>query len=413
MGAVRALSLATVIAAASGFIVISIGTWALSPVDAASFQAYWGLFFALAGLLDGLMLETTRSTSAARMKANKARQTGSTAAVEGHAQLREAGLGKLAYPWRFAGIVGGSVCAVILLSGWLWMPLLIESTHPIGPIALLGVGLVSYAYQATLSGVLSGLGLWRRYALLIALDAVVRLVLSLAFWALGFGLLGFCVITVIGAASWTLLLRGVPRPQIDVSPQLFRRHVYSAMVASGSSAAMITGFPVLVQGTFRGEVGVAAIILAVTLTRAPILVPLQRFQSALTVRFVQAERAIYRSLAAPVGLVLGAGVVGAAAAWLLGPWILSIVYAPTYAMPGVILAVLTFASSCTGALMVTGTATLAKEKHAWYVAGWVAASLGALGILLLPLGLYEAVCAALIIAPAVGAGIHMWALKDC
>lgn len=413
MGAVRALSLATVIAAASGFIVISIGTWALSPVDAAGFQAYWGLFFALAGLLDGLMLETTRSTSAARMKVNKARQTGSTAVVEGHAQLREAGLGKLAYPWRFAGIVGGSVCAAILLSGWLWMPLLIESTHPVGPIALLGVGLVSYAYQATLSGVLSGLGLWRRYALLIALDAVVRLVLSLAFWALGFGLLGFCVITVIGAASWTLLLRGVPRPQIDVGPQLFRRHVYSAMVASGSSAAMITGFPVLVQGTFRGEVGVAAIILAVTLTRAPILVPLQRFQSALTVRFVQAERAIYRSLAAPVGLVLGAGVVGAAAAWLLGPWILSIVYAPTYAMPGLILAVLTFASSCTGALMVTGTATLAKEKHAWYVAGWVAASLGALGILLLPLGLYEAVCAALIIAPAVGAGIHMWALKDC
>lgn len=397
----RSLSVATVFAALSGFIVLFVASWALGETRYDQFQAYWGLFFALAGLIDGLTHETTRASSAAR-------EQGASPAVAPEAR-----------PWRLALLVGGAVFLLIAASAWAWMPRLVSEGS--GATALMAIGLLSYAFQAVLSGLLSGLKHWPQYAWLMAVDSGVRLVLSVAAWAFGWGLTGFYVVTVIGSVTWLVILgasaeaRRAVRAPLDVSRPVYLRRVGSAMLASGASAALITGFPVLLQATSQHPttltgVSVSALMFAIMLTRAPILVPLQRFQSALIVRFVSARDSALKSLGMPLALVLAVGLVGAGAAWLIGPWFLVTFLPEGFGVTGWVLATLTFASACTGSLMITGAAALARERHAFYVAGWVTATLVAFGVLLTPLPLEIKVSAALIVGPLAGGLVHLAAL---
>lgn len=384
------LSLATIFAAASGFVVMWIASWALDAEHGYnSFLAYWGLFFACTGLIDGITQETTRAVAASR-----------------ETQVRGS-----ANPWKLGAAIGVALAAVVLLVGLFAMGRIVP-THPGTATGLLAFGLLSYAFQAVLSGILSGSGLWNRYAALVALDSGVRLVLAVVVWALGGGLVEFLAITVIGALSWAVVLALAPvRVQLDVDRGAFVRRVGSAMVASGASAALITGFPTAASAAFPAATAgaaVAAINNAVMLTRAPVLVPLQRFQSALVVRFVERRDTVYRALAAPVGAIMGVGLVGFAAAWLIGPWILRVAYKPELFVDGLTLGLLTFASAFMGMLMITGVAVLALERHAFYVAGWLAATATAFAVLFLaPWGVATTVVVALFAGPIVGALVHL------
>ena len=384
------LSLATIFAAASGFVVMWIASWALDAKHGYnSFLAYWGLFFACTGLIDGITQETTRAVAASR-----------ETQVRGNAN-----------PWKLGAAIGAALAAVVLLVGLFAMGRIVP-THPGTATGLLAFGLLSYAFQAVLSGILSGSGLWNRYAALVALDSGVRLVLAVVVWALGGGLVEFLAITVIGALSWAVILALAPvRVQLDVDRGAFVRRVGSAMVASGASAALITGFPTAASAAFPAATAgaaVAAINNAVMLTRAPVLVPLQRFQSALVVRFVERRDTVYRALAAPVGAIMGVGLVGFAAAWLIGPWILRVAYKPELFVDGLTLGLLTFASAFMGMLMITGVAVLALERHAFYVAGWLAATATAFAVLFLaPWGVATTVVVALFAGPIVGALVHL------
>ena len=384
------LSLATIFAAASGFVVMWIASWALDAEHGYnSFLAYWGLFFACTGLIDGITHETTRAVAASR-----------------ETQARGS-----ANPWKLGAAIGVALAAVVLLVGLFAMGRIVP-THPGTATGLLAFGLLSYAFQAVLSGILSGSGLWNRYAALVALDSGVRLVLAVVVWALGGGLVEFLAITVIGALSWAVILALAPvRVQLDVDRGAFVRRVGSAMVASGASAALITGFPTAASAAFPAATAgaaVAAINNAVMLTRAPVLVPLQRFQSALVVRFVERRDTVYRALVAPVGAIMGVGLVGFAAAWLIGPWILRVAYKPELFVDGLTLGLLTFASAFMGMLMITGVAVLALERHAFYVAGWLAATATAFAVLFLaPWGVATTVVVALFAGPIVGALVHL------
>lgn len=384
------LSLATIFAAASGFVVMWIASWALDAEHGYnSFLAYWGLFFACTGLIDGITQETTRAVAASR-----------------ETQVRGS-----ANPWKLGAAIGAALAAVVLLVGFFTMGRIVP-THPGTATGLLAFGLLSYAFQAVLSGILSGSGLWNRYAALVALDSGVRLVLAVVVWALGGGLVEFLAITVIGALSWAVVLALAPvRVQLDVDRGAFVRRVGSAMVASGASAALITGFPTAASAAFPAATAgaaVAAINNAVMLTRAPVLVPLQRFQSALVVRFVERRGAVYKALAAPVGAIMGVGLIGFAAAWLIGPWILRVAYKPELFVDGLTLGLLTFASAFMGMLMITGVAVLALERHAFYVAGWLAATATAFAVLFLaPWGVATTVVVALFAGPIAGALVHL------
>ena len=387
------LSLATVFAAASGFVVMWIASWALDAESGYNyFLAFWGLFFAATGLIDGITQETTRAVAASRE--TKARGT--------------------ANPWKLGGAIGAVLAGAALAVGVVGMGRIVPS-NPGAATGLLAFGLLSYAFQAVLSGILSGSGLWSRYAALVAMDSGVRLVLAVVVWALGGGLVEFLVITVIGALSWILILALSPvRVTLDVDRATFVRRVASAMVASGASAALITGFPTAASAAFpaaataTGGAAVAAINNAVMLTRAPVLVPLQRFQSALVVRFVRQRGRVYQALAAPVAAILSVGLAGFVAAWTVGPWILRVAYKPELFVDGLTLGLLTFASAFMGMLMITGVAVLALERHGFYVAGWLAATATAFAVLFLaPWGVTATVVAALFAGPVGGTLVNL------
>ena len=384
------LSLATVFAAASGFVVMWIASWALDAESGYNyFLAFWGLFFAATGLIDGITQETTRAVAASRE--TKARGT--------------------ANPWKLGGAIGAVLAGAALAAGAVGMARLVPS-NPGAATGLLAFGLLSYAFQAVLSGILSGSGLWGRYAALVAMDSGIRLVLAVVVWAFGGGLVEFLVITVIGALSWILILALSPvHVTLDVDRATFVRRVASAMIASGASAALITGFPTAASAAFPAATSgaaVAAINNAVMLTRAPVLVPLQRFQSALVVRFVRQRGRVYQALAAPVAAILGVGLAGFAAAWAVGPWILRVAYKPELFVGGLTLGLLTFASAFMGMLMITGVAVLAQERHGFYVAGWLAATATAFAVLFLaPWGVTATVVAALFAGPVVGTLVHL------
>lgn len=397
----KSLSFATVFAALSGFVVLWIASWSLDAnTHLLFFQAYWALFFASAGFIDGITQETTRSVAAAREEGRK----GS------------------ANPWRMAFVIGGIVLLVAGVAGVLFMGRAVPS-DPTTATTLLVIGLVSYVYQAVVSGILSGARLWNQYAGLIALDSGVRLVLATFAWWAGWGLPAFLLITVVGAASWIIVLgasrhaRSHIRVSLDVDRSEFMRRVGSAIVATGASATLITGLPFVVMAAFPAiEPGtgaaVAAINQAVLLTRAPVLVPLQRFQSALVVRFVEHQERIYASLARPIAAILGVGAVGFVAAWLMGPWILRAFFRPELFVPGLPLGLLTFASALMGALIITGTAVLALEMHAWYVAGWVTGTAATFTLLFaIPTvfftGVAVTVIIALMIGPLTGSLVHI------
>ncbi|MCT1442623.1 hypothetical protein [Corynebacterium glucuronolyticum] len=379
----KAMSIATIFSALSGFIVIFVATLALDGQVFEQFNAYWGLFFAVAGLIDGLMQETTRAVSSPHPRGT-------------------------ARPHATALILGGIIGTFAILFGPLFLPRLVDD-HPVTASTLLTVGIVCYAYQAALSGILSGLKLWNHYAVLLILDSGIRLVLVLIALAAGWSLTSFLIVTVIGALSWAVIIACSPRARhslltshADVSNAQFMRRVAAAMLASGASAALITGFPAMMK--FTGDSGtLAGLMLAITLTRAPILVPLQRFQSALIVYFVEKNGSPVK----PILSVIGVGAIGALAAYLIGPWILRTFFSPDYFVSGWILAILTFAAAWMGALIITGTRTLAAEQHRLYVLGWIAASVSAFGILLLPLPTTAAVLLALTAGPAIGIVVHL------
>ena len=176
----KALSFATVFAALSGFVLMLIAARALGDIRSAELMACWGLFFACTGFIDGLMQETTRAVAA------------STSDTENAA--RPASVGTL---------IAIGIGALALVVTPFVVTYLLSSDYPLA-VGLFVVGLISYTYQAVLSGVLSGLGLWRQYAGLVALDSGIRFVLVVCAWVLG-----WCLRNVPLRQCW---LPARPRP---------------------------------------------------------------------------------------------------------------------------------------------------------------------------------------------------------
>ena len=401
----RALSLATAFAAASGYLVMLVAGRALGPADYPLFATYWGAFFALGGVANGLMQEATRAVRAAGGAAapdDAGRRTGRT---ERPVRLLPSGL-----------LLGLGLAAVVLVSWPAWPSLGLPTFSGAG-VVIMAVGICGFALQAATAGALSGTERWGHYAVLLTVDAALRLAVAGAAWALGDAGLGFALATVAGAVTWAFMVALSPATRaalssaLDVGARRFWRNTGSAMLASAGTAALVVGFPVFVTATARDAdpaALVGAVILAITLTRAPLLVPLTSFQSAIIVYFVDRRAQGVRALAAPLGAVTAVGIVGAGAAWLLGPWMIRVLFGAEFELPGAVLAALTAASVGTAALMVTGNATLAHERHLLYNAGWwVAVAAAAALLVVVPWALDVRAAFALLAGPGVGVAVHL------
>ena len=281
-------------------------------------------------------------------------------------------------------------------------------------------GLLTLALAGvTLLGMLAGVGRWTAYGSLMVTDAVIRVLIALATFLLGWGLVGFLWATVAGAVAWVLLLmvsttaRSAARLTTGGSVGTFLRGSAHSIAAAGASAILVMGFPVLLKAT-SGELGAAGgvVILAVTLTRAPLLVPLTAMQGNLIAHFVDDGRRAGRlkPLLMPAAAVGALGLVGIVAAAALGPWLLRQAFGPEYQTSGALLAWLTAGAISVALLTLTGAATVAAALHRAYSIGWVGATVAAAALLTLPLDLESRTVVALLCGPLVGIAVHLAAL---
>lgn len=393
---VARVGVATAITAICGYAVLYLAARDLEPEGFSVFGVFWGAFGLVTGAANGLLQEATREVRSAPY-------VGVTAAP--HTR-----------PMRVAAMVGVVAAVVIAGSSPLWASHVFVESRALS-VVLLSVGLAGFCLHATLLGMLAGVNRWTEYGALMVTDAAIRVAVAAATFALGWGLVGFLWATVAGAVAWLIMLiaspasRSAARLATSGGTATFLRGTAHSIAAAGASAVLVMGFPVLLKAT-SGDLGATGgvVILAVTLTRAPLLVPLTAMQGNLIAHFVDQRSARLRALLVPAAVVAGLGAVGVLAAGLLGPWLLRVAFGEEYLAAGELLAWLTAAAVAIAMLTLTGAATVAAALHRAYALGWIIATVTAIGLLLLPLALETRTVIALLGGPLVGIAVHLTAL---
>lgn len=393
---VARVGLATVVTAVCGYAVLYLAARQLEPAGFAVFAVFWGAFGLVTGAANGLLQEAAREV-----------RLGDRIATDAHRETR---------PMAVAAGVGLAAAVFIAGTSGLWARYVFADARSLS-VGLLSAGLAGFCFHATLLGMLAGTGRWTSYGSLMVTDAVIRLTLAAAAYRAGWGLAGFLWATVGGAVAWMLLLavssgaRQTAWLSTPVTPSAYLRGASHSIAAAGASAILVMGFPVLLKATST-QLGAAGgvVILAVTLTRAPLLVPLTAMQGNLIVYFVDHRRARVRALLPPAGVILTIGVAGVAAAALIGPWLLRAGFGADYSADSALLAWLTAGAVSIALLTLTGAATVAAALHRAYALGWVGATVAATLLLTLPTDLQTRTVVALLCGPMVGIGVHLAAL---
>lgn len=390
--AVGRVTIATIIAAASGYLVLLLAARQLGATGYAVFAVFWAAYGLVTGAQNGQLQETTRTIRAAS----------DTRTARGR-------------PLLVNVCIGAALAVIVAATSPLWSDHVFDQYGALS-VALLAVGVASFAVYAHLCGALSGSLSWSPFAVLLSVDALIRLVGAGIAVAFGWGVPAFLVITVVGSVSWIMVLAtsstarhavGLPG---DVDDRRLAGNTLTAMAAALASAVVVMGFPVLINITARADDDsrvVGAVILAVTLTRAPLLVPLNSFQGVLITRFVAARDALLRSLAVPLAAVVVVGAIGAVAAWAIGSWLLTHIFGADFTLGGGTIALFMVGATALGLLTVTGAATLSVGAHRWYAAGWWVAAIACAALLTVPLEVTDRVALSLVVGPLVGACVHL------
>jgi O-antigen/teichoic acid export membrane protein len=283
---------------------------------------------------------------------------------------------------------------------------------------LMGLGVAGYAFNSTAVGALTGRRQWSWCATVIGSEASARLVLTVVAAVVGAGLLGMVAgsATAALAVLVVLALAAGARPAMatatDCAGRTLGWRIGQSMLAQAAAAAVIVGFPVMLAATtvpsdYRHA---APLILAISLTRAPLLVPLNAVQGVAVSYLVHAGRRFGRALVVVIGVLTAVGLVGSLLAWTIGSWLMETLFGSGYRVEGWVLGLLTLSAMLLAVLTVTGATCQATERHAVFLGGWVAATCTTALLLLLPGTLEQRSVTALLVGPAVGIGIHVVAL---
>lgn len=377
----------------------------LEPADNAMFLVYWGVLFGGFGVVTGISPEAARAAHDAALNL----RAGAGSPIGG--KPRRAG--------RIATVAiayGAVFAALITLSGFSWGRFVLP-----GHESLIGVAALScFAYTGHLAlwGILTGLRRWRAMAALQAGEATTRMVAVLIALVLSGQLTALAVGSAVSSAAWlaTLVLpsaRAHLRRRADVSASQLIGNDLRASGGTAASAALTVGFPVLIALTSNRQelLGAAGLLLAISLSRAPLLVPLTAFQGvALSYFMVHRGRGL-RALLPILAAIAAVTAAAALAGWLIGPWFFQLLLGHRYYVNGGTLAGLIVAAGLLTVLTIAGMCCVALRAHSVFLAGWVVAVLVAVGVLFVPADLSVRVVLALGLGPLVGVGLQLVGLS--
>ena len=403
----------SVLAAASTLVVTMIAQRALTGSELTEFLLFWSALFTVTGIITGLQPEITRAVGTARTHAAAdGVASDGTPAPQGARVV------------TVAAALGAVAGALVLVSSPLWAGQQIPHSAAVG-VTVMAVGVFLYALQATISGVAAGEDRWYLFATVGGLESAGRLLLMLAVALLIPSLAGLEVATVIPMGLWLILAlvtfsgRRLWVARADVPAGRLTVNILWSFLSSAAAAMLMMGFPNVLKASGAAEsepVVLGTLILAISITRSPIMIPLQAFQGVAVSAFLKQRHRPVAAFIKPAAAVVAVGAVGALAAYLVGPLLFRLIYPPAAgtesayeaAASGLSLGALVFASALLALMTLSGNMALAVNQHRIYLAGWVVAAVVTLGLaFLLPAPLVPRAVVALAVGPVCGFVVHM------
>lgn len=394
MGGVKRIATATLIAGVLGYVITTVIARVLGA-EYAEFAVYWSGLYLLIGALSGIQQEFARGL------APHAENLGHS--VNGVGARKVLAVALLAItPLIAVGLAASS--------GQLF-----ESNAALMSWAVT-LGVVFQTVLFAITGFYFARHHWTPLTWVITGEIAVRLTLVLGVAMFAPSILNFAWASVLPfpvVVACALAVRPLRKSffeaKFDASGKRIFAHIVQAVVATAGSAALTNGVPLVIATTGRNDdpALVSTVILTLILTRGPIVVGAFAFQSYLVVHFRRAAVGFGASVIRLAVLLLGASVLLAVAAALVGPQLLVFFAGATYQVTPEFIAILTLSSFSTGLLAVTGTAALGRSRHTVFVTGWLVGAISTIGMLFLPLELEARVLIALGCGPLLGVIVHL------
>lgn len=403
----------SLLAAVSTLVVTMIAQRALNGSELTEFLLFWAALFTVTGIITGIQPEITRAVGTAR-----------TRAVAGGAASAEGSAPQGARVVTVTAALGAIAGALVLVSSPLWAGHQIPHSAAVG-VTVMAVGVFLYALQATMSGVTAGEDRWYLFAAVGGLESAGRLILMLAAALMIPSLAGLEVATVVPMGLWLILAfvtvsgRRLWVARADVPARRLSANILWSFLSSAAAAVLMMGFPNVLKASGAAEsepVVLGTLILAISITRSPIMIPLQAFQGVAVSAFLKQRHRPVAAFIKPAAAVVVVGAVGAVAAYLVGPLLFRLIYPPAAgaesayeaAASGITLGALVFASALLALMTLSGNMALAVNQHRIYLAGWVVAAAVTLSLaFLIPAPLVPRAIVALAVGPVCGFVVHM------
>lgn len=246
-------------------------------------------------------------------------------------------------------------------------------------LAALATAFVAYAPAHIARGICAGTGRFNSYAVVIGSDGIVRIIACVALALIGIESVGpyaFAVALAPLVPVAVVASRGSlhTEPGPDADWHEVSQNLGWLLLGTVFSAALLNAGPV--TANLLKEDGQQDLVtrfgFGVLLARIPLFL-FQAVQAALLPRLSRlaatGEFDEFRSgLRKLLYLVAAVGVVGTAGAFLIGPFVLEIVYDTE--LSGRTLAMLALSSALYMAALATAQAVIALQGHAWVALGW-------------------------------------------
>lgn len=413
----------SLLAAVSTLLVTMIAQRALNGSELTEFLLFWAALFTVTGIITGIQPEITRAVGTARTRAVADRALANRAASGGAASA-EGSAPQGARVVTVTAALGAIAGALVLVSSPLWAGQQIPHSAAVG-VTVMAVGVFLYALQATMSGVTAGEDRWYLFAAVGGLESAGRLILMLAAALMIPSLAGLEVATVVPMGLWLILAlvtvsgRRLWVARADVPARRLTTNILWSFLSSAAAAVLMMGFPNVLKASGAAEsepVVLGTLILAISITRSPIMIPLQAFQGVAVSAFLKQRHRPVAAFIKPAAAVVAVGAAGALAAYLVGPLLFRLIYPPAAgaesayeaAASGITLGALVFASALLALMTLSGNMALAVNQHRIYLAGWVVAAAVTLSLaFLIPAPLVPRAIVALAVGPVCGFVAHM------